>query len=105
MRRVVEVETGSGKSGRRAYGFDDIANCSQPPHARSRMSTSPGDLDCVLNSSFPMMAAAMDGVVSRPPSRRGSDGLGGLACLNPKGLDPYEDPTGLRGDRDALFLF
>ena len=33
---MADVEIGIGKSGRRAYGFDDIAIVPEPPHPRSR---------------------------------------------------------------------
>jgi IMP dehydrogenase len=87
----VEVEIGIGKSGRRAYGFDDIAI------VPSRRTRDPEDVDITweidaYKLDLPMMAAAMDGVVS-PSSAIEIGKLGGLACLNLEGLwTRYEDP-------------
>jgi IMP dehydrogenase len=87
----VEVEIGIGKSGRRAYGFDDIAI------VPSRRTRDPEDVDITwevdaYKLELPMMAAAMDGVVS-PATAIEIGRLGGLACLNLEGLwTRYEDP-------------
>ncbi len=87
----MEVEIGIGKSGRRAYGFDDIAI------VPSRRTRDPEDVDIswevdAYKFALPMMAAAMDGVVS-PSSAIEIGKLGGLACLNLEGLwTRYEDP-------------
>ena len=91
----MEVEIGIGKSGRRAYGFDDIAI------VPSRRTRDPEDVDIswdvdAYKFDLPMMAAAMDGVVS-PATAVEIGRLGGLACLNLEGLwTRYEDP-------DAVF--
>jgi IMP dehydrogenase len=91
----VEVEIGIGKSGRRAYGFDDIAI------VPSRRTRDPEDVDITweidaYKFSLPLVAAAMDGVVS-PRTAVDVGNLGGLGCLNLEGLwSRYEDP-------DALF--
>src|SRR2546421_12952700 len=86
----MEVEIGRGKKGRRAYGFDDIAI------VRSRHTRAPDDIDitCTLGPyrfELPILAAAMDGVVS--PTIAGIMGkLGGLAVLNLEGIfTRYED--------------
>jgi IMP dehydrogenase len=86
----VEVEIGKGKKGRRAYGFDDIAI------VPSRRTRDPDDIDISwtlgpYRFELPMLAAAMDGVVS--PKVAGIIGrLGGLAVLNLEGLwTRYED--------------
>jgi IMP dehydrogenase len=90
----VEVEIGIGKSGRRAYGFDDIAI------VPSRRTRDPEDVDITwevdaYKFELPMMAAAMDGVVS-PASAIEIGRLGGLACLNLEGLwTRYEDPESI----------
>src|SRR5579863_8767590 len=91
---VAEVEIGRGKSGRRAYGFDDIAI------VPSRRTRDPEDVDIsweidAYRFELPLMAAAMDGVVS--PSTAVEIGrLGGLGVLNLEGLwTRYEDPTPL----------
>ena len=87
----MEVEIGIGKSGRRAYGFDDIAI------VPSRRTRDPEDVDITwevdaYKFELPMMAAAMDGVVS-PATAIEVGRLGGLACLNLEGLwTRYEDP-------------
>jgi len=87
----VEVEIGIGKSGRRAYGFDDIAI------VPSRRTRDPEDVDIswevdAFRFPLPVMASAMDGVVS-PATAVEIGRLGGLACLNLEGLwTRYEDP-------------
>ncbi|HEY3834468.1 MAG TPA: GuaB3 family IMP dehydrogenase-related protein [Acidimicrobiia bacterium] len=90
----MEVEIGIGKSGRRAYGFDDIAI------VPSRRTRDPEDVDirwqlAEFTFDLPMMASAMDGVVS-PASAIEIGRLGGLACLNLEGLwTKYEDPQSI----------
>src|ERR671922_503484 len=86
----MEVEIGRGKKGRRAYGFDDIAI------VPSRRTRDPDDIDISWRLGeylfrLPLMAAAMDGVVS--PRTAGIIGqLGGLAVLNLEGIwTRYED--------------
>jgi IMP dehydrogenase len=87
----VEVEIGIGKSGRRAYGFDDIAI------VPSRRTRDPEDVDIswdidAFHFDLPLVASAMDGVVS-PRTAIEIGRLGGLACLNLEGLwTRYEDP-------------
>src|ERR1700704_6069280 len=87
----MEVEIGRGKKGRRAYGVDDIAI------VPSRRTRDPDDIDIAwtlgpYRFELPLMAAAMDGVVS--PATAGIVGnLGGLAVLNLEGIwARYEDP-------------
>src|SRR3954453_14600770 len=86
----MEVEIGRGKKGRRAYGFDDIAI------VPSRRTRDPDDIDITwtlgpYRFELPLLAAAMDGVVS--PEVAGKVGkLGGLAVLNLEGIwTRYED--------------
>src|SRR2546421_9568515 len=86
----MEVEIGRGKKGRRAYGFDDIAI------VPSRRTRDPDDIDITwtlgpYRFELPLLAAAMDGVVS--PRTAGIMGkLGGLAGLNLEGIFArYED--------------
>ncbi len=86
----MEIEIGIGKSGRRAYGFDDIAI------VPSRRTRDPDDVDIsweidAYTFELPLMASAMDGVVStRSAIEIGR--LGGLAVLNLEGLQTrYED--------------
>ncbi len=86
----MEVEIGRGKKGRRAFGFDDIAI------VPSRRTRDPDDIDITwtlgpYRFELPLLAAAMDGVVS--PQIAGLMGrLGGLAVLNLEGIwTRYED--------------
>src|SRR5918997_1647827 len=86
----MEVEIGRGKKARRAYGFDDIAI------VPSRRTRDPDDVDITwtlgpYRFELPLLAAAMDGVVS--PKTAGIVGkLGGLAVLNLEGIwTRYED--------------
>ena len=80
----MEVEIGRGKKARRAYGFDDIAI------VPSRRTRDPDDVDITwklgdYRFELPLMASAMDGVVS--PATAGIVGkLGGLAVLNLEGI-------------------
>ncbi len=89
--RRVEIEIGIGKSGRRAYGFDDIAI------VPSRRTRDPDDVDIswevdAFNLGLPLMSAAMDGVTS-PDTAIALGRLGGLGVLNLEGLwTRYEDP-------------
>jgi IMP dehydrogenase len=91
---VAEVEIGIGKSGRRAYGFDDIAI------VPSRRTRDPEDVDIsweidAFRFELPLLAAAMDGVVS-PATAIEVGRLGGLAVLNLEGLwTRYDDPEPL----------
>ncbi|MER3452648.1 MAG: GuaB3 family IMP dehydrogenase-related protein [Acidimicrobiia bacterium] len=91
---MAEVEIGIGKSGRRAYGLDDIAI------VPSRRTRDPEDVDIsweidAFRFELPLMAAAMDGVVS-PATAIEIGRLGGLAVLNLEGLwTRYEDPEPL----------
>lgn len=90
----MEIEIGIGKSGRRAYGFDDIAI------VPSRRTRDPDDVDIsweidAFRFDLPLMAAAMDGVVS-PRAAIEVGRLGGLAVLNLEGLQTrYEDPESI----------
>ncbi len=91
---MAEIEIGIGKSGRRAYGFDDIAI------VPSRRTRDPEDVDIsweidAFTFHLPLMAAAMDGVVS-PATAIEIGRLGGVGVLNLEGLwTRYEDPEPL----------
>ncbi len=91
---MAEVEIGIGKSGRRAYGFDDIAI------VPSRRTRDPEDVDITwqidaYSFGLPLLASAMDGVVS-PATAAEVGRLGGLAVLNLEGLwTRYADPEPL----------
>ena len=88
----MEVEIGIGKSGRRAYGFDDIAI------VPSRRTRDPEDIDIsweidAYKFDLPVIGAAMDGVMS-PEVAIKMGQLGGLGCLNLEGIfTRYEDPN------------
>jgi len=87
---MAEIEIGLGKSGRRAYGFDDIAI------VPSRRTRDPQDVDIswqidAYRFELPLMASAMDGVVS-PATAIEIGRLGGVGVLNLEGLwTRYED--------------
>ena len=88
---MAEVEIGIGKTGRRAYGFDDIAI------VPSRRTRDPDDIDIswdldAYHFELPLLASAMDAVVS-PRIAVELGRLGGLGVLNLEGLwTRYEDP-------------
>jgi IMP dehydrogenase len=98
---MAEVEIGIGKSGRRAYGFDDIAI------VPSRRTRDPEDVDIsweidAFRFELPVMGAAMDGVVS-PATAIEMGRLGGVGVLNLEGLwTRYEDPEPLFDEIAAL---
>ena len=91
---MAEIEIGLGKSGRRAYGFDDIAI------VPSRRTRDPEDVDIsweidAFRFDLPLMGSAMDGVIS-PATAIEIGRLGGLGVLNLEGLwTRYEDPDPL----------
>jgi len=80
----LEIEIGRGKKARRAYGFDDIAIV---PSRRTRDAE---DVDIAWRLGphlleLPLLAAAMDGVVS-PATAIKLGELGGLGGLNLEGI-------------------
>jgi IMP dehydrogenase len=87
----VDIDIGIGKTGRRAWGLDDIAI------VPSRRTRDPDDIDIsweidAFTFALPLMAAAMDSAVS-PESAIAVGRLGGLAVLNLEGLwTRYPDP-------------
>jgi IMP dehydrogenase len=89
----MEIEIGRGKKARRAYGFDDIAI------VPSRRTRDPDDVDVSwtlgpYRFELPLLASAMDGVVS-PGTARIIGKLGGLGVLNLEGIwTRYEDADG-----------
>jgi IMP dehydrogenase len=91
---VPEIEIGMGKSGRRAYSLDDLALV---PARRTR---DPEDVDLswevdAFRFDLPIMAAAMDSVVS-PASAIAIGELGGVGVLALEGLwTRYDDPEPL----------
>ena len=80
----MEIEIGRGKKARRAYGFDDIAIV---PSRRTR-DAEDVDIGWKLGPyllELPLLASAMDGVVS-PMTAIELGKLGGLAVLNLEGI-------------------
>jgi IMP dehydrogenase len=80
----VEIEIGRGKKARQAYGFDDIAI------VPSRRTRDPQDVDIGWKLGphlleLPLIASAMDGVVS-PKTAVELGKLGGLGVLNLEGI-------------------
>ncbi|MGH9122917.1 MAG: GuaB3 family IMP dehydrogenase-related protein, partial [Acidimicrobiales bacterium] len=105
---MAEVEIGKGKSGRQAYGLDDIAI------VPSRRTRDPEEVDIswevdAFRFELPLMASAMDGVTS-PATAIEIGRLGGVGVLNLEGLwTRYEDPeplfdeiAGLDNDKATL---
>ena len=88
----MEIDIGIGKSGRQAYGFDDIAI------VPSRRTRDPDDVDIswqldAFKFELPMMGSAMDSAIS-PETAIRIGRMGGLAVLNLEGLwTRYEDPA------------
>jgi IMP dehydrogenase len=88
---MADVEIGVGKSGRRAYGFDDIAI------VPSRRTRDPEDISLAweidaYRFELPLLASAMDSVVS-PATAIAIGRLGGLGVINLEGLwTRYDDP-------------
>jgi IMP dehydrogenase len=97
----LDIEIGIGKTGRRAYGFDEVAI------VPSRRTRDPDDVDIsweidAWTFGLPLMASAMDGVVS-PATATAIGRLGGLAVLNLEGLQTrYEDPEPVLDEIAAL---
>ncbi|HLF61738.1 MAG TPA: GuaB3 family IMP dehydrogenase-related protein [Acidimicrobiia bacterium] len=87
----MEIDIGIGKSGRQAFGFDDIAI------VPSRRTRDPDDVDIswqldAFKFPLPMMGSAMDSAIS-PATAVTIGRLGGLPVLNLEGLwTRYEDP-------------
>ena len=87
----MEIDIGIGKTGRRAYGFDDIAI------VPSRRTRDPDDVDITwqidaFQFQLPMMGSAMDSAIS-PATAIEIGRLGGLGVLNLEGLwTRYENP-------------
>ncbi len=87
----MEIDIGIGKSGRQAFGFDDIAI------VPSRRTRDPDDVDISwhLNGfqfDLPMLGSAMDSAIS-PATAIEIGRLGGLGVLNLEGLwSRYDDP-------------
>ena len=98
---MTDIDIGFGKSGRRAFGFDDIAIL---PSRRTR---DPEDVDITwqidaYRFELPLMAAAMDGVVS-PDTAVAVGRLGGVGVLNLEGLwTRYEDADAVLDEISTL---
>src|SRR6266508_998012 len=97
----VEIEIGIGKTARRAYGFDEVAI------VPSRRTRDPDGVDIsweidAWRFELPLMASAMDGVVS-PATAVEIGKLCGLAVLNLEGLwTRYDDPEPVLDEIAAL---
>ncbi len=87
----MDIDIGIGKTGRRAWGLDDIAI------VPSRRTRDPDDVSIAWEVDawefeIPMLASAMDSAVS-PATAVAIGRLGGLGVLNLEGLwTRYEDP-------------
>ena len=98
---MADVEIGIGKTGRRAYSFDDI---SIVPSRRTR---DRADVDIsweidAFRFELPLMASAMDAAVS-PQTAVEIGRLGGLAVLNLEGLwSRYDDPNPIYAEIASL---
>jgi IMP dehydrogenase len=98
---VADVEIGIGKSGRRAYGFDDLAI------VPSRRTRDPEDVSLAweidaYRFELPLVASPMDGVMS-PDTAIALGRLGGLGVLDLEGLwTRYDDPEPLLGEIAGL---
>jgi IMP dehydrogenase len=98
---VADLEIGIGKSGRRAYSLDDIAI------VPSRRTRDPEDVSIAweidaYRFELPLVASAMDGVVS-PETAVQIGRLGGLGVLNLEGLwTRYDDPAPLLAEIGSL---
>ncbi len=98
---MAEIEIGMGKSGRRAYGFDDLAI------VPSRRTRDPEDVDIswqidAYRFDLPLMASAMDGVVS-PATAIEVGRLGGVGVLNLEGLwTRYDDADAVLAEIASL---
>jgi IMP dehydrogenase len=97
----MDIDIGIAKTGRRAWGFDDIAI------VPSRRTRDPEDVDLswemdAFTFDLPLMASGMDSVVS-PATAIEIGRLGGLAVLNLEGLwTRYEDPAPVYEEIAAL---
>ena len=91
---MADIEIGIGKSGRRAYAFDDIAI------VPSRRTRDPEDVSLAweidaYRFELPLMASPMDGVMS-PDTAVALGKLGGLGVLDLEGVwTRYDDPEPL----------
>ncbi len=92
-----EVDIGIGKSGRRAFGFDDVAI------VPSRRTRDHGDVDVswqidAFRFALPVLASPCDSVVS-PATAAELGRLGGLGVLHLEGLwTRYEEPEPVLGE-------
>ena len=98
----MEVEIGRGKKGRRAYGFDDIAI------VPSRRTRDPDDIDITwtlgpYRFELPLLASAMDGVVSPRHRGRRSASSAGWPCSTSRASGPATRTPDAQLERIAGF--
>ena len=97
----MDIEIGIGKTGRRAYGLDDIAI------VPSRRTRDPEDIDLTweidaFTFGLPLLGSAMDGAMS-PKVAIEMGRLGGCGVLNLEGLwTRYEDPEAVYAEVASL---
>ncbi|MCG9480064.1 MAG: GuaB3 family IMP dehydrogenase-related protein [Actinomycetia bacterium] len=97
----MEIEIGKGKTGRRAYGFDEVTI------VPSRRTRDPEDVDITaslggFDLDIPCLASAMDGVVDVTLAIEMGK-IGGLAVLNLEGLQTRYDDADAQLERIAKF--
>ncbi|MGD9797509.1 MAG: IMP dehydrogenase, partial [Acidimicrobiia bacterium] len=98
---MAEIEIGTGKTARQAYGFDDVTI------VPSRRTRDPGDIELgwdidAFHFDLPLLGSAVDSVVS-PATAVEIGRLGGLGVLNVEGLwGRYEDPVPLLDEIASL---
>lgn len=98
---MADIEVGQGKTGRRAYGFDEVAI------VPSRRTRDPEDVSTAwqidaYRFDLPLLASPMDSVVS-PQSAITIGQLGGLGVLDLEGVwTRYEEPEPLLAEIAAL---
>jgi len=97
----MDIDIGQGKTGRRAYGFDEIAI------VPSRRTRDPEDIDISVmidkyKLKLPVLASAMDGVVDVALASEMSK-LGGLAVLNLEGIQTRYENAGEMLEKIAGF--
>jgi len=92
---VAEIEIGVYKSGRQAYGFDDIRHRPLPQDQGPRRRRQSPGRSTPISSACPSWARPWTGS-SRRPRPSSSAGWAGSGCSTSRASGPaYEDPTRL----------